>query len=151
MNLIAFTIFLFIFSIIFQLFTGIWLFFEKYSLNPEHIAELIRGNEEKFLNPKSVLGILEIQVPHLIAISLTTFVILHFFYFTKINLFRVLLSVLVFLAGILDILSNLLILKISPIFSYLKIFSFLIFEIGLFIAIVLIGLSSYSHLRKQNH
>ena len=151
MNLVAFTIFLFIISIIFQLFTGIWLFFEKYSLNPEHIAEIIRGNEEKFLNPKSVLGILEIQVPHLIAISLTTFVILHFFYFTKINLFRVLLSVVVFLAGILDILSTLLILKISPIFSYLKIFSFWIFETGLFIAMVLIGLSSYNHLRKHSH
>ena len=151
MNLIAFSILLFIFSIIFQLFTGIWLFFEKYSLNPEHITEIIRGNEEKFLNPKSVLGILEIQVPHLVAISLTTFVILHFFYFTKINLFRVILSMAVFLAGILDILSNLLILKISPIFSYLKIFSFLIFEIGLFIAMVLIGFSSYKHLRKQSY
>jgi magnesium-transporting ATPase (P-type) len=148
MNLVAFTIVLFIFSIIFQLFTGIWLFVEKYSFNPDLITEMIRGNEEKFINPKSVLGILEIQVPHLIAVSLTTFVILHFFYFSKINLFKIVLSVVVFISGILDIMSNILILKVSPIFSIVKVVSFLVFEFGLFISLILIGLSSYSHLKR---
>lgn len=151
MNLLAFTIGIFIFSIVFQLFTGIWLFFEKYSINPEYISELIRGNPEKFINPKSVLGILEITVPHLLAVSLTVFVILHFFYFSKINMFKIVLSLTVFISGILDIVSNVLILKISPVFSYVKVLSFLTFEIGLFISLVLVGLSSYKHLRQQNH
>ncbi len=151
MNLVRFTILIFIFCVIFQLLTGIWLFLEKYSLNPEHISETIRGNEEKFINPKSVLGILETLVPHIIAVALTTFVILHFFYFTKITAFKVFLSFSVFLSGILDILSNLLILKISPVFSFVKVFSFLIFEFGLFLAFIIIGFSSLNHLKSQNH
>ncbi len=151
MNLVAFSIVLFTFSVTFQIFTGIWLFLEKYSFNPEHIVEIIKGSEEKFINSKSVLGILEIQVPHLVAVSLTTFVILHFFYFSKINIFNIFLSVVVFISGILDIVSNLLILKISSSFAIIKIISFLIFEIGLFISLILIGLSSYTHLKQQNH
>ncbi len=130
-----------VFSLIgygFQLLTGIWLFVEKYGLSVEGITEYILGNEEKFIKPKSLLGLLEVAVPHMFVIPLFTFVVLHFLYYLPVSRKTIFLALIVFLSGVLETVSGLLIYKYGNVFSYVKLFSFLIFEVGIFLSVFLV-------------
>jgi len=124
-----------VFSLIgysFQLFTGIWLFVEKYGLSVESITEYILGNEEKFIKPKSLLGLLEVVVPHMFVIPLFMFVVLHFLYYLPVNRNIFLFSLFVFVSGVFETISAVFILKYGTVFSYFKLISLIVFEIGIF-------------------
>ncbi len=124
-----------VFSLIgygFQLLTGIWLFVEKYGLSVESITEYILGNEEKFIKPKSLLGLLEVIVPHMFVIPLFIFVVSHFLYYLPVSRNIFLFSLIVFISGILETVSTVFILKYGLIFSYIKLISLIVFEIGIF-------------------
>ncbi len=116
----------------FQLLTGIWLFVEKYGLSVESITEYILGNEEKFIKPKSLLGLLEVIVPHMFVIPLFMFVVSHFLYYLPVSRNIFLFSLIVFISGILETVSTVFILKYGLIFSYIKLISLIVFEIGIF-------------------
>ena len=122
-----------------QLLTGIWLFVEKYGLSVESITEYILGNEEKFIKPKSLLGLLEVIVPHMFVIPLFTFVVLHFLYYLPVRRETIFLAFIVFLSGVLETMSGLLIYKYSNVFSYVKLLSFVIFETGIFLSIFIVA------------
>lgn len=124
-----------VFSLIgysFQLLTGIWLFIEKYGLSVDSIAEYILGNEEKFIKPKSLLGLLEVIVPHMFVIPLFMFVVLHFLYYLPVSRNIFLFSLFVFISGILETISAVFILKYGLVFSYFKLISLTVFETGIF-------------------
>lgn len=148
MKIVKITIALFIILFIFQILTGIFLFYEKYGFTVSSISNHILGNPDKFINPKTVLGLIEIVMPHFFAIFLVIFIISHLLYFFKIKIYHFILSGITFLAGFLDIISNFLILKISSSFAYLKIFSFLTFEFGIFLMIFILFFNIIS---KLNH
>lgn len=108
-----------------QVFSGIYLFFIKYPI--ETLNQPLN---------KSLLGVVEVVFPHFLAISLTVFIILHLFYFFKINLKIFIFAFIFFVSGILDIISNFLLVYISTKFYILKLLSFLTFEICLIIACI---------------
>ncbi|WP_457641962.1 hypothetical protein [Persephonella sp.] len=141
-------IFFFLVAAVFQLFTGVWLFYEKFSFYPSVIEEKILGNSDKFINPASVEGLLKVTVPHIFSVVLISFVILHLFYFTKITTLKYFLSITVLISGVLNTVSNLLILKISPFFSYLKLFLFLVFEVSIFTAVFVLFYGMYIRFKK---
>lgn len=101
-----------------QFFSGIYLFFVKYPI-------------ETLNQPsnKSLFGLVEIAFPHFLAISLTVFIILHLFHFFKVNLRMFVFAFIFFVSGILDMVSNFLIVYISSKFYIVKLLSFLTFEI----------------------
>lgn len=57
--------------------TGAVLLAAKVGLTPEAIARYYRGSEETFAAPKSLTGLLEVAVPHLLAIPLVLFAAAH--------------------------------------------------------------------------
>jgi len=57
--------------------SGAVLFAAKLGLRPERLAAYYRGSEEAFGTPRSLAGLLEVAVPHLVAIPLVLFVTLH--------------------------------------------------------------------------
>ncbi|HIE59863.1 MAG TPA: hypothetical protein EYH43_01920 [Persephonella sp.] len=108
-----------------QVISGIYLFFVKYPI--ETLNQPLN---------KSLLGVVEVAFPHFLAISLTVFIILHLFYFFKVNLKVFIFAFIFFVSGILNIISNFLIVYISTKFYILKLLSFLAFEICFVIACV---------------
>ncbi len=148
MRYIYILIFLFVIAVSFQIFTGIWLFYEKYGFSPSVIQEKILGNPEKFINPASTTGLLKTAVPHILSISVLLFILFHFFYFTEITCGKVLLFLTSFTSGIFNAISNILVLIVSPVFSYLKLISFVVFEITIFITFSLIIYNFYLRFKK---
>ncbi len=148
MKYIFILIMLFLLTVIFQIFTGIWIFYEKYSFSTDLIQKKILGDPENFINPASLEGLLETTVPHIVSLSVISFVIFHLFYFTKISCLKIYLFSAVFLTGIVNSICSILILKISPLFSYLKIFSFILFEICLVLSVLLLFYDIYVRSNK---
>ncbi len=149
MRLLFITFLIFSFLFIFQIFTGIYLYIEKYGFSYSSASEYILGNEEKFINPKTFYGLLKLNFPHFLAIFLVVFVLSHFLYFFKIKNFYFFIAGMAFSFGFLDIISSFLMLK-SQIFSYLKIISFLGFEISLFVILFILVLNIFIKLRTQS-
>ncbi|ACO03720.1 MAG TPA: hypothetical protein DEP48_00415 [Persephonella sp.] len=149
MRHISVLVFLFITGVLFQFFTGIWIFYEKYSFSPQIIQDRILGNPDLFINPSSLEGLLKTAVPHIISVSFVSFIIFHLFYFTKTNCFKIYLFVIVFISGLLNSISNLLILEISPVFSYLKLLSFIVFELSIIFAVFLLFYDIYTRFKKS--
>ncbi len=57
--------------------TGAVLFARKIGLEPERVRDFYLGSEAAFTQPRSLAGLLEVAVPHLLAIPVTVFVTLH--------------------------------------------------------------------------
>lgn len=123
-----------------QLLSGVWLFIEKFGLNPSEVYLYFHGNEKEFIMPKSFEGLLETAVPHFMAISTTIFVYAHFLLFTKVISVnkKFLLIFLLFLSASIDIFSPLGIVYGYMIFAYLKVIAFWSFEslMGLLLCIL---------------
>jgi hypothetical protein len=57
--------------------SGAALFVAKLGATPARVAEFYLGSPERFALPKSLAGLLEVAVPHLLAIPLALFVVSH--------------------------------------------------------------------------
>ncbi len=114
-----------------QLLSGVWLFIEKFGLIPSEVILYFLGDEENFIMPKSMEGILETAVPHFLAISTTIFVYAHFLLFTNIisQNKKYLLIISLFITAILDIFSPLGIIYGFEFFAWIKILAFWSFEL----------------------
>jgi hypothetical protein len=53
------------------------LFVAKLGAGPARVAEFYLGSEERFTAPRSLAGLLEVAVPHLVAIPLVLFAAVH--------------------------------------------------------------------------
>jgi len=113
-----------------QLLSGICLFIFKYGLSPSEVYLYFAGDEEKFIMPKSIEGLLETAVPHFFAISTTIFVYAHFLLFTAVisSKQKQFLIIGLFLTALIDIFSPFGILYGYKIFAWLKVISFWSFE-----------------------
>lgn len=114
-----------------QLLSGVWLFIEKFGLIPSEVILYFLGDEENFIMPKSMEGLLETAVPHFLAISTTIFVYAHFLLFTNIisQNKKYLLIISLFITAILDIFSPLGIIYGFEFFAWIKILAFWSFEL----------------------
>ncbi len=111
--------------------SGVLLFEYKIGFSVEQISSYYLGDEDKFMNPQTSSGILKIITPHIFAFGLFIMVLLHFLIFTKKRSSKILKAViyLTFLSAILELLSPFGIINSIEFFAYVKLLSFIIFEL----------------------
>ncbi len=109
-----------------EIFTGLYLFYQKYGFSVEKTLVYIHGDPDEIIRGKSFLGLIELHFPHFLAIFLSVFVISHIFYFFRIKKLHFYLAGTVFLSGFLNFLSPFLVLYNKNL-AFLKVFSFSIF------------------------
>ncbi len=136
-----------IFTLLFVLLlwiTNVLIFIEKMGFSYESVSEYYVGSEENFRNPFSYTGLLEMTHIHLFLFAMALLLVNHLTVFSRIPQFaKLLLIVFSFSAGLSDISSGWFIRYVSPSFTYLKIASFVIFQISFLFLI----LSSFSALK----
>jgi hypothetical protein len=105
------------------------LFFSKMSLNPASIVDYYNGNEEKFMQPRSFLGLLEVLHFHSFAIGIMLLTLTHLLLFVPLSMEIKALGIgLSFFAGIANELSGWGVRFIHPGFAYAKLAFFLTLE-----------------------
>jgi len=102
--------------------TNFGLFFSKMSLYPSSVVDYFRGNEERFLEPRSWLGLLEQLHFHSFAMGILLLTLTHLMLFVPVSLRTKAFGICgAFLLGILGELSGWAVRYLSPAFAYLKI------------------------------
>ena len=111
--------------------SGVLLFEYKIGFSVEQISSYYLGDEDKFINPQTSASILKITTPHIFAFGLFIMVLLHFLIFTKKRSSKTLKAViyLTFLSAILELLSPFGIINNIEFFAYVKLLSFIIFDL----------------------
>lgn len=116
------------------------LFFHKMSLSYQSVVDYYLGSEEKYLPPRSYQGLLEVTHFHLFAMGILMLTLTHLLLFVPLApATKAWLICASFTTAILDEISNWLIRFVSPLFAYLKIFSFVGLQLSL-LAVMLIVL-----------
>lgn len=109
--------------------TNAGLFFSKMSLNPASIVDYYGGNEEKFMQPRSLLGLLEVLHFHGFAIGIMLLTLTHLLLFVPLSMETKALGIgLSFFAAIANELSGWGVRFIHPGFAYAKVAFFLTLE-----------------------
>ncbi len=137
----------FVFSVSTLLFTAVnfFLFLAKMGFSPSSVAEYYAGNPQKFMRPKSLYGLLDVVTPHLLAMGVYLFALIHFAFFTNVKR-KALLSATTLGFAFMDNVSGLGIRFWDTSFSYLKLVSFF----GLTLCMAYLSLLiSYSILRHR--
>lgn len=141
-----------LFTVVFFLFlwlTNILLYL-KVGLSVESVVEYYRGSEENFRPPKSYLGLLEEAHFHFFSIAIILVTLNHLILFTNIKSFNKLLIIIIsYMSAFFDIISGWLIRFVHPGFAYLKISSFLIFQISLLFLIVIVCTYLFQKTNKE--
>jgi len=111
--------------------SGVLLFEYKIGFSIEEISSYYLGDEDKFMNPQTSSSILKIVTPHIFAFGLFIMVLLHFLIFTKKRNSKTRKTViyLTFMSAVLELFSPFGIINSIEFFAYIKLLSFIIFEI----------------------
>jgi hypothetical protein len=121
---------------------GLWvtntlLYFNKMSLSYSSIVEYYLGSEERFLQPRSYQGLLEVSHFHLFAMGMLLLVLTHLMLFVPVrNGVKAWLIALPFAAALLNEGASWLVRFGHPLFAYLKIGGFLLLQGSLAVLIV---------------
>lgn len=122
--------------------TNALLYFNKMGLTSQSVVEYYRGSEERFLQPRSYQGLLEVAHFHLFAMGIFILTLAHLILFVpfapRTKLWLICLS---FSAAIFDEAAGWLTRFVHPLFAYVKIGAFLLLEgtLAVLIGAVLIG------------
>ncbi|GIW43699.1 MAG: hypothetical protein KatS3mg077_0981 [Candidatus Binatia bacterium] len=109
--------------------TNAGLFFYRMSLRPSAVIEYYRGSEEKFLQPRSLVGLLEQLHFHTFAMGILLLTLTHLLLFVPLSLRTKAYGIAgSFSAALLGELSGWGVRFVHPGFAYLKIFSFLVLQ-----------------------
>lgn len=120
--------------------TNAGLFFAKMSLTPSSVVEYYRGNEEKFLQPRSLQGLLETLHFHAFAMGILLMTLTHLVLFVPISMRTKAIGIATaFSSGILGELSGWGIRFLHPAFAYLKIACFLLLEGAILWLVIAVG------------
>ena len=126
---------------------GLWvtnglLYFSKMGLGPDSVVAYYLGSEERFLSPRTYLGMLEVSHFHLFAMGMLLLVLTHLMLFVPVgNRLKAWLIAFPFLAAALDEGAGWLVRFAHPGFAYLKVAGFLLLQSSL---AALIGISVWS-------
>jgi hypothetical protein len=105
------------------------LYFSKMSLTPSSVVDYYLGNEERYLQPRSMQGLLEVLHFHTFAMGMLLMTLTHLLLFvpisTRIKAWGIATA---FLSGISGELSGWGVRFVHPAFAYAKIASFLLLE-----------------------
>jgi len=125
--------------------TNALLYFDKMGLTPGSVLEYYRGNEEKFRQPRSFQGLLEVSHFHLFAMGMLLLVLTHLMLFVPLaDRAKAWLIAVPFLAGALDEGAGWLVRYGHPVFAWAKIAGFLLLQGSL---ALLVGLSLWAVFR----
>jgi len=115
------------------------LYFAKMSLAPTSVIEYYRGNEEKFLPPRSAQGLMENLHFHSFAMGMLLLTLTHLVLFVPIALRAKAWGIATaFFSGMGDELSGWAVRFLHPDFAYLKIACFLLLQGSIFCLMVLV-------------
>ena len=117
--------------------TNLLLYVEKIGFTYNSVVSYYLGSEEEFKNPVSYMGLLEVSHFHLFTFAFVLLLLTHLMTFLNISGYlKAFLIFLSFIAGIGNICAGWLIRYVSPGFAYLKIGSFLVFQISFLFLLV---------------
>ena len=120
--------------------TNAGLFFSKMSLSPSSIIDYYAGNAEKFMQPRSLLGLLEILHFHAFAYGILLLTLTHLLLFVPVSLRTKALGITIaFVSAIANDLSGWGVRFVHPAFAYAKIVSFVTLESVLLFLILAVG------------
>jgi len=118
--------------------TSIALFIMKIGIEPVDIAQYYMGNEENFIVKKSFEGLFETTAPHLFAITIMIFIVIHLLLFTNYKKYIPHLLAGLLISFIADMASGYFLIANLAFFAIIKWVSFLLFQFLFIIAIFLI-------------
>ncbi len=122
---------------------GLWLtnallYFQKMDLTYVSVTEYYLGSEERFLQPRSYQGMLEVSHFHLFAMGLLLLTLTHLMLFVPVSWnLKAWLIIIPFFSALTDEGSGWLVRFVHPGFAYLKIAGFLALEISLAVLVVI--------------
>jgi len=122
---------------------GLWLtnallFFDKMSLSCASVVRYYRGDEERFLSPRSYQGLLEVSHFHLFAMGMLLLVLTHLVLFVPLpNRWKVWLIATPFAAAALDESAGWLVRFVHPGFAVAKLTGFVLLEASLALLVAL--------------
>ena len=117
--------------------TNLLLYSERIGFTYDAIVNYYLGSEEEFKNPVSYIGLLEATHWHLFVFAMALLLVNHLTVFSNLNQFLKLFLIIVsFLSGLGDMSAGWLIRFVSPSFAYLKLWSFIVFQISFLILLV---------------
>jgi hypothetical protein len=115
------------------------MYFHRMGLNPQSVIEYYLGSEEKFTQPKSYEGMLEILHFHLFAMGMLAVTLTHLMLMTEFSLqWKIWLSGLVYGSALADEFGGWLVRFVHPLFAYFKIASFVLLESSLLALLVVV-------------
>ncbi len=135
---------------------GLWLtnallYFQKMGLSYPSVVEYYLGSEERFLQPRSYQGLLEVAHFHFFAMGMLLLVLTHLMLFVPLrNTTKAWLIVLPFVSAFLEEGSGWLVRFVHPGFAYLKIASFLLLQ-GSLMALIVLSLWSVFRASTENY
>ncbi|MEK6692189.1 MAG: hypothetical protein AABY44_02035 [Nitrospirota bacterium] len=110
--------------------TNLLLYIENIGFTYTSVVKYYLGAEEEFKNPVSFRGLLEVTHFHLFAFAMVLLLMNHLTVFTGLSqLIKLSLIIISFLSGLGDIGAGWLIRFVSPSFAYIKIGSFIVFQV----------------------
>jgi len=118
--------------------TSIALFIIKIGIEPVDIAQYYIGNKESFIVKKSFEGLFETTAPHLFAITIMIFIVIHLLLFTNYKKYIPYLLTGLLISFMADMTSGYFLIANLSIFAIVKWVSFLIFQALFIIAILFI-------------
>ena len=125
--------------------TNALLYFEKMGLSPSSVVEYYRGDEERFLQPRTYQGMLEISHFHLFAMGMLLLVLTHLMLFVPLaDRLKAWLIAVPFLSAGLDEGAGWLVRFGHPAFAVVKVAGFLLLQGSL---ALLVGLSVWAVFR----
>jgi len=125
--------------------TNALLYFEKMGLSPSSVVEYYRGDEERFLQPRTYQGMLEVSHFHLFAMGMLLLVLTHLMLFVPLaDRAKAWLIAVPFLSAGLDEGAGWLVRFGHPAFAALKVAGFLLLQGSL---ALLVGLSVWTVFR----
>lgn len=136
--------------------TNLLLYSERIGFAYDAIVNYYLGSEEEFKNPVSYIGLLEATHWHLFVFAMALLLVNHLTVFSNLNQFLKLFLIIVsFLSGLGDMSAGWLIRFVSPSFAYLKLWSFIAFQISFLILLVfsftVMRIYNGPEKREQNH
>src|SRR5262245_37549622 len=117
--------------------TNALLYFHKMGLTYSSVTEYYLGSEEKFLQPRSYQGMLEISHFHLFAMGILLLTLTHLMLFVPLRSdVKPWFVIVPFTSALLDEGGGWLVRFVHPAFAYVKIAGFLLLETSLAVLIV---------------
>lgn len=120
--------------------TNAGLYFSKMGLTPSSVIDYYRGNEERYLQPRSLQGLLEVLHFHTFAMGMLLMTLTHLLLFVPISMrIKAWGIATAFVSGITGELAGWGVRFVHPAFAYLKIASFLTLEGVLLCLMILVS------------